>query len=66
MFPQVPPAFRYRLPDPPNVLSWTRVVENFCVRDLTNPSDKFHAIAGLARRYHAVTNDGYIAGALEV
>ncbi|ROW07892.1 hypothetical protein VMCG_03609 [Cytospora schulzeri] len=57
-----PPTFKYRLPDPPSVPLWTSIVENFCVRDLTNPADKFHAIAALARRYHAVTNDGYVAG----
>ena len=57
--------FSYRLPDPPAIFDWQKIVENFCIRDLTKPDDKFHAIAALARKYSAVTNDSYVAGLWE-
>ncbi|KAK7743529.1 hypothetical protein SLS53_004063 [Cytospora paraplurivora] len=55
-------TFRYRLPKPPKVPRWTEIVKNFSARVMTKPADKLHAIAGLARRYHAVTHDDYVAG----
>lgn len=62
-----PATYRYRLPRDSVQPSWSRILENFCSRDLTNTGDKLHAIAALARRYQAsaMTNDRYLAGLWE-
>lgn len=44
------------------VSDWPKIVEEFTRRELTQPTDKLVAIAGLARKFHAKTNDQYIAG----
>ncbi|KAK0647057.1 heterokaryon incompatibility protein-domain-containing protein [Cercophora newfieldiana] len=41
---------------------WMHIVELYSSRTLTNPADKFHAIAGIAQKFQAVTGDTYCAG----
>jgi len=55
-------VLRYRLPSLPGIPDWDRLVENYCSRELTIPSDKFPGIAALARQYHQATSDQYLAG----
>jgi hypothetical protein len=43
-------------------ISWYRIVETFASRELTYLDDKLPAIAGLAQKFAAVTNDNYYAG----
>lgn len=63
--------YRYRFPNSPREPSahdWHIIVQSFCSRNLTNPQDKLPAIAGLARRYEALTNrknGRYMAGLWE-
>ncbi len=54
----------YRISDAPNqvVQSWYTIVENYSMRNLTKPSDKLPALAGLARQVQALIPDEYLAG----
>jgi hypothetical protein len=53
-----------RISEAPNqiVQSWYTIVENYSKRNLTKPSDKLPALAGLARQVEASINDEYLAG----
>ena len=42
--------------------SWWVIVENYSAAELSNPEDKFAAIAGLASRFAQILNDEYLAG----
>jgi hypothetical protein len=57
------PIYRYRLLK--DKVTWDPIVDNFCRRNLAYDSDKLPAIAGLARKYHNVTGDRYLAGLWE-
>jgi hypothetical protein len=40
---------------------WNGVVEHYCERQLTNTTDKFPAIASIAKKVQQVVSDDYIA-----
>lgn len=42
--------------------TWRCLVSDYCLKSISNPSDKLPAIAGVARRLHELNNDKYIAG----
>ncbi|KAH8901357.1 HET-domain-containing protein [Thozetella sp. PMI_491] len=60
-------AEQYRLPPAPARPDWMKIVEDYTARRLSNPTDKFPAIASLAARYQTVTvqGDHYLAGLWE-
>ncbi|KAF5622389.1 C6 zinc finger domain protein [Fusarium tjaetaba] len=41
---------------------WCRLVQEYCECSLTFPSDKLHAMAGIAKLFETVTGDEYVAG----
>ncbi|KAF5565561.1 heterokaryon incompatibility protein [Fusarium napiforme] len=41
---------------------WCRLVQEYCKCSLTFPSDKLHAMAGIAKLFETVTGDEYVAG----
>lgn len=42
--------------------TWTLLVQSYCKTQLTRPSDRLAAIAGLAQEMHSNTNHDYLAG----
>ncbi|GKZ25431.1 hypothetical protein AbraIFM66951_000643 [Aspergillus brasiliensis] len=42
--------------------AWYKIVEDYTCRDLTVPSDKLPALAGIARTHAVALNDEYLAG----
>ncbi|KAK8113053.1 heterokaryon incompatibility protein [Apiospora sp. TS-2023a] len=49
----------------PDTGKWSFFPSSYHCRNMTNPRDKFHAVAGLARRYRDATGDRYVAGLWE-
>lgn len=45
-----------------SITEWHDLVADYAKRRMTNPMDKLTAISGLARKYHTLTGDLYLAG----
>ncbi|KAK7963886.1 hypothetical protein PG996_008426 [Apiospora saccharicola] len=60
-----PSSYQYRLLPKPEAPDWGNILQGYSCRNLTNPRDKFHAVAGLARRYRDAAGDRYVAGLWE-
>jgi hypothetical protein len=43
-------------------MRWNSILENYSARKMTNPSDVFPALAGLASEFNLRLNDQYVAG----
>ncbi|KAF2453856.1 heterokaryon incompatibility protein-domain-containing protein [Lineolata rhizophorae] len=56
---------RYRLPRNLSGKDWRMIVQIYSGRLLSVSSDKLPALAGIARRYHQLTGDRYVAGLWE-
>lgn len=55
--------FALRLVRPENQgWAWDAIVKEYSGTDLTNPSDRLPALAGIARRQHEATGNHYLAG----
>ncbi|KAH6975080.1 heterokaryon incompatibility protein-domain-containing protein, partial [Ilyonectria sp. MPI-CAGE-AT-0026] len=56
------PSPQNNVKDVTSMSLWGRLIEEYSRCELTHPSDKLHAIAGVAKWFEKVTGDEYVAG----